>query len=72
MQGKLELVTGASAETVQLQLLNSDQQLVCELSDDLKTLELYSVKSGMTIHVRQCVCVCVCMCRCLHDLYYNV
>lgn len=62
MQGKLELVTGASAETVQLQLLNSDQQLVCELNDDLKTLEFYTVKSGMTIHVRQCMCVCVRAC----------
>lgn len=51
VQGKLELVTGSSTATMQLQLLDTDQQLVCDMSDDMRTLQSYNVTSGMTIFV---------------------
>ena len=50
-QGKLELITGASAVSVHLQLFDSNQKLVGDLSDDLATLSSCGVGNDMRIHV---------------------
>ena len=50
-QGKLELITGASAVSMHLQLFDSNQKLVRDLSDDLATLSSCGVENDMRIHV---------------------
>ncbi len=54
-QGKLELVTGATASMMQLQLFDEDGRMVCEVDNDDATLESYPVKNGYRIHVRKIV-----------------
>ena len=50
-QGKLELITGASAVSMHLQLFDNDQKLVRDLSDDLATLSSCGLENDMRIHV---------------------
>ena len=57
-QGKLELITGATASFMQLQLLDRNGKLVCELDDDDCTLESYPVETGYRIHVSVCIFCC--------------
>lgn len=49
-QGKLEIITGASAGTMQLQLFNGDK-LITQLNDDEKELGSYAIENGMRLHV---------------------
>jgi len=51
LKGKLELLTGASMNTMKLELKDKDDQLIYELTDDNLTLAQVQVKSGMKIHV---------------------
>lgn len=52
IQGKLELITGATASLMQLQLYNSDEdKLVCELDDDKATLASTGAENGWRINV---------------------
>ncbi|ODM93727.1 Tubulin-folding cofactor B [Orchesella cincta] len=51
LKGKLELMTGASMNTMKLELKDKDDQLIYELTDDNLTLSQVHVKSGMKIHV---------------------
>lgn len=52
LQGKLELITGATASLMQLQLYNSDEdKLVSELDDDSVTLASTGAKDGWRINV---------------------
>ena len=52
MQGKLELITGATAALMQLQLYDSDEdKLVCELTDDSATLSSTGAENGWRINV---------------------
>ncbi len=52
-QGKLELVTGATASMMQLQLLDEDGKMICEVDNDSAMLDSYPVKNGYRIHVRE-------------------
>ena len=51
-QGKLELITGATASLMKLQLFDDSDKLVCELCDDTSTLGSAPVKDGYRLHVR--------------------
>jgi hypothetical protein len=51
-QGKLELITGATASLMKLQLFDDNDKLVCELCDDTATLGSTAVKDGYRLHVR--------------------
>ncbi|CAL8089991.1 unnamed protein product [Orchesella dallaii] len=51
LKGKLELLTGASMNTMKLELKDKDDQLIYELTDDNLTLAQVNVKNGMKIHV---------------------
>ena len=52
VQGKLELITGATASLMQLQLYDSDEdKLVCELTDDAATLGSTGAEDGWRINV---------------------
>ena len=51
LQGKLELITGATASLMKLQLFDDNDKLVCELCDDTATLGSTSVKDGYRLHV---------------------
>ena len=48
---KLELITGATASLMQMQLFDPDGKLVCELDNDDASLNSYPVKNGFRIHV---------------------
>ena len=50
-QGKLELLTGASASHMQLEVYNKDNELVCRLDNDEALLGSYPIDDGMRIHV---------------------
>ena len=52
LQGKLELITGATASLMKLQLFDDNDKLVCELCDDTATLGSTSVRDGYRLHVR--------------------
>ena len=52
LQGKLELITGATASLMKLQLFDDNDKLVCELCDDTATLGSASVRDGYRLHVR--------------------
>ncbi len=54
-QGKLELVTGATASMMQLQLFDEDGKIVCEMDNDCAVLDSYPVKDGYRIHVSSLV-----------------
>lgn len=51
LKGKLELVTGATALLMQLQLLDADGKLICELDNDDAPLGSYPVQDGFRLHV---------------------
>lgn len=51
-QGKLELITGATASLAQLQVFDADGRPICELDNDQATLGSYPVQNGFRIHVR--------------------
>lgn len=52
VQGKLELITGATASLMQLKLYDSDEdKLVCELNDDSVTLGSTGAENGWRIDV---------------------
>ncbi|KAF4529499.1 hypothetical protein B566_EDAN017802 [Ephemera danica] len=51
LKGKLELMTGGSAATMQLQVLDKAGNQVCALDPDSALLGSFPVDSGMTIHV---------------------
>ena len=46
------LLTGADAGSMQLELFNKDNKLICQLDNDGKMLGSYPVDDGMRIHVR--------------------
>lgn len=50
-QGKLELVTGASAGSMILELYNREKQFICALTNDNALLGSFPVDNGMRIHV---------------------
>ncbi|CAH0553956.1 unnamed protein product [Brassicogethes aeneus] len=51
LKEKLELMTGGSCSTMQLQAFNKDNQLVCNLTNDEALLGSYPIDDGMRIHV---------------------
>ena len=52
LQGKLELVTGASVAGMRLEAYSRENELVCALDDDDAMLGSYQIDDGMRIHVR--------------------
>ncbi|XP_005089073.1 tubulin-folding cofactor B [Aplysia californica] len=50
LKSKLELVTGAFAQTMKLSVLNSENKLICQLDNDDALLGSYPVDDGMTLH----------------------
>lgn len=50
-QGKLELITGATASYMQLQLFDKQSKFVCDLDNDDTVLGAYPVQDGFRIHV---------------------
>eukprot|EP00112_Aurelia_sp_Birch-Aquarium-sp1_P014184 Seg3045.5 transcript_id=Seg3045.5/GoldUCD/mRNA.D3Y31 product="Tubulin-folding cofactor B" protein_id=Seg3045.5/GoldUCD/D3Y31 len=51
LKGKLELITGSVSQFMHLELYDKDNELICKLDNDDKTLESYNVQEGMRIHV---------------------
>ncbi|XP_077993284.1 tubulin-folding cofactor B-like [Glandiceps talaboti] len=51
LKGKLELITGCSAASMQIQAFNKDDKQVASLSDDSAPLGSYPVDDGMRLHV---------------------
>lgn len=51
LKQKLELLTGASVDSMQLELRRTDGTVVSCLSDDGARLESYPVSDGLTLHV---------------------
>nr|CAG4646578.1 EOG090X0DT2 [Macrothrix elegans] len=51
LKGKLELVTGANAGSMTLELYNREKQFVCALTNDNSLLGSFPVDDGMRIHV---------------------
>eukprot|EP00118_Oscarella_pearsei_P002207 m.9849 g.9849 ORF g.9849 m.9849 type:complete len:236 (+) comp21696_c0_seq1:36-743(+) len=51
LKGKLELITGASSQSMELSLYGQNDQLICPLTDDDSTLQSCSIANGMRIHV---------------------
>lgn len=51
LKGKLELVTGASAGSMILELYNREKQFICALTNDNALLGSFPVDNGMRIHV---------------------
>nr|CAD7392764.1 unnamed protein product [Timema cristinae] len=49
--GKLELVTGGAASTMQIEVYDKDNKLVCKLTDDMALLGSYPIDDGMRMHV---------------------
>ena len=47
----LELITGVSAKTMQLQLLSEEGVLLCSLLDDSATLGSHPVQNACILHV---------------------
>lgn len=50
-QSKLELLTGGSCTTMQLEVFDRDDKPVCSLNDDNQLLGAYPVDCGMRLHV---------------------
>lgn len=48
---KLELVTGGSAATMQIEAYDKDNRLVCKLSDNDALFGSYPIDDGMRLHV---------------------
>ncbi|KAK7073516.1 hypothetical protein SK128_016790 [Halocaridina rubra] len=51
LKGRLELITGASAGTMTLEVLDENDKPVCSLGDDSALLGSYSVEENYRIHV---------------------
>ena len=51
IQGKLELITGATAALMQLQLFDREGKMVCELDDDSASLGSSGVQDGWRVSV---------------------
>lgn len=50
-QGKLELITGCPAQSVDLQLFDKDGNMIVAMSDDDALFGSYPVDDGMRVHV---------------------
>lgn len=50
-QAKLELMTGASCQTMKLECYDKDNKLVCTLTDDKALVGSYPIDDGMRLHV---------------------
>lgn len=50
-QAKLELITGGSCTTMQIEAYTKDNKLVCNLSDDTALLGTYPLENGMRLHI---------------------
>ena len=50
-QGKLELLTGAQSGSMQLEVYDKDDKVVCQLDNDEALLGSYPIDDGMRIHV---------------------
>nr|CAD7454488.1 unnamed protein product [Timema tahoe] len=48
--GKLELVTGGAASTMQIEVYDKENKLVCKLTDDMALLGSYPIDDGMRMH----------------------
>jgi len=51
LKGKLELVTGASAASMVLEVYNQDKELVCTITNDNALLGSFPIDDGMRLHV---------------------
>ena len=51
LKGKLELLTGATAGSMTLELYDKEDKLIGRLNDDERTLQSYGITGGMRIHV---------------------
>lgn len=51
LQGKLELVTGANAGSMVLEVYNREKEFVCSLTNDNSLLGSFPIDDGMRIHV---------------------
>ncbi|XP_044756069.1 tubulin-folding cofactor B [Coccinella septempunctata] len=51
LKSKLELMTGGSCSTMQLEVFDKDDKFVCGLTDDNQLLGAYPVDCGMRLHV---------------------
>ena len=51
IKGKLELVTGASASSMILEVYNQDKEFVCAMTNDNALLGSFPIDDGMRIHV---------------------
>jgi tubulin-folding cofactor B len=51
LKGKLELLTGAMASSMTLELYDKEDKLIGKLNDDERTLQSYGITDGMRIHV---------------------
>lgn len=58
LKAKLELATGASTSTMQVEAYNKDNHLVCKLSDDNALLGSYPIDEGMRLHVVDTFSLC--------------
>lgn len=50
-QGKLELITGCSAMTMEIQLLDTGGKFLCTLNNEDALLGAYPVDDNMSLHV---------------------
>lgn len=50
-QGKLELITGCSAMTMEIQLLDTEGKFLCILNNEDALLGAYPVDDNMRLHV---------------------
>ncbi|KAF5295968.1 hypothetical protein FQA39_LY12740 [Lamprigera yunnana] len=51
LKAKLELITGGSCATMQIEVYDKENSLVCFLSDDTAMLGSYPLENGMRLHV---------------------
>ncbi|XP_018328178.1 tubulin-folding cofactor B [Agrilus planipennis] len=51
LKAKLELMTGASCNTMQIEAYDKDNKLVCKLADEDALLGSYPIDNGMRLHV---------------------
>ena len=51
LKGKLELLTGATAANMKLELYNNENTLLCKVDNDDAMLGSYPAEDGMRLHV---------------------
>ncbi|KAF2901053.1 hypothetical protein ILUMI_05109 [Ignelater luminosus] len=51
LKAKLELMTGGNCSTMQVEVYDKDNKLVCSLNDDSALLGSYPIENGMRLHV---------------------